>query len=322
MSLRTFTRVTAAAGALLLVAGTVLFAARPAQALEKDRIVLGEDEKVTLAYGPLLGANQGAQIDASTTISTEICQLATFCDAIPLTVNPPRSFTEDDAEFYVIVRLTWDTLVVNDVPTQGDSGIDDLDLWIVNDPFDPKAGPDEDGFAYHSATLNVPERVQMYAPVGDWYLLVNNAAGRGLEYTLEVEWATSPLPTPFESLPPGFTGGLPTSPVKPSLVTPPPVAPVASAAFDLPDVPVPNLALPTPAVADAAFSDGFADGEGLSDQLAAPAEAIDISPASVRRPPPPSGLVLALWMVGFPLLLIAAGTAVLQRRRDSAFRLS
>jgi hypothetical protein len=319
VSLRTLTRVTAAVGGALLLAGTLVFAASPAQALEKDRIVIGQDERFSNTYGPLVGANQGALVDASTTVNVETCQLATFCDAIPLTVTPPRTFTGDDAEYYVNVRLSWDTVVVNDVPVEGDSGIDDLDLWIVNDPFDPKAGPDGDGFAYHSATLSMPEFVQMYAPAGTWYLLVNNAASHTLNYKLDVEWATSPLPSPFESLPPGFTGtGTPL--VKPSLAAPP-VASPPSPLFDLPAMPRPNLALASPAVADAAFSDGFADGKGLSDQLAAPAEHIDVSPASVKRAAPPSGLVLALWMVGFPLLLVAAGMTILQRRREDAFTL-
>lgn len=320
MSLRTFTRVTACVGGALLATGAVLFVASPAQAVERDRIVLGEGEKTSVTYGPLLGANQGALIDASTTVNVETCQVATYCDAIPLTVKAPRSFAHEDAEFYVNVRLSWDTVVVNDVPLEGDAGLDDLDLWIVNDPFDSKAGPDEDGFAYKSASLSMPERVQMYAPVGDWYLLVNNAASRTLDYTLEVEWATSPLPTPFESLPPGFSGGA-TSTVKPSLVAPPPVAPIASSAFEVPELPIPDLALGSPAVADSSFSEGFADGEGLDDQLAPPTEPIDISPASTERPAPPSGLVLALWMIGFPLVLLAAAGAVLQRRRQDAFSL-
>ncbi|MGH9086109.1 MAG: hypothetical protein ACRDYW_11705 [Acidimicrobiales bacterium] len=311
MSIRTLTRVSAAAGAACIIAGTLMFAMSPAEALEKERVVLGEDEKVSLTYGPLVGANQGALVDASTTVSRELCEVATFCDAIPLTVMPPRTFTDDDAEFYVNVRLYWDTLVV-DVPVEGQTAVDDLDLWIVNDPFDPTAGPDTDGFAYKSAGLGMPEVVQMYAPVGDWYLLVNNAASRSLDYTLEIEWATSPFPSPFESLPPGFisTG----SPVKPSLTTPPPVSPNPSPIFNLPAVPV-DLRLPTPALADSSFTEGFADGAGLDDQLAAPPVVLDDLAPAAERAKPPSALAVLLWMVGFPLLLLGAGAWVLQRRR-------
>ena len=312
MPLRTLSRTCAAVGAALLVAGAVVFATTPAQALEKDRIVLGEDEKVSVTYGPLVGANQGALIDASATVTPELCQAATFCDAIPLTVKAPRNLTADAGEFYVRITLSWDTLVIPDVPLEGDTAVDDLDLWIVNDPFVADAGPDQDGFAYRSASLAMPELVQMFAPVGDWYLLVNNAAGRTLDYTLDVEWTSYPFPSPFESLPPGFSTAA--SPVKPSLVTPAPPVADPSPIFDLPAVPV-DLRLSTPAVAASSFSDGFADGAGLDEQLAAPPVALeDVAPAADRTAPP-SGLAVLLWMVGFPLLLLGAGALVLQRRR-------
>lgn len=311
MPLRIVSRLCAATGAVLLIAGTVVFATSPANALEKERIVLGEDEKASVTHGPLVGANQGALISPSMTMSTELCQTVTYCDAVPLTVKPPRTFSQDDAEFYVLVSLSWETLVVPDVPLEGDTAVDDLDLWIVNDPFVEDAGPDQDGFAYHAASLAMPEVIQMFAPVGDWYLLINNAAGRTLDYTLSVEWLTRPLPSPFESLPPGFTQSA--SPVKPSLVTPAPAMGQTSPIFDLPAVPV-NLRLPAPAVADASFAEGFSDGAGLDDQLAAPPVALgDVIPAA-ERAEPPSALALLLWMVGFPLLLLGAGAMVLQRR--------
>ena len=312
MSLRVITRLCSAAGAVLLVAGTVVLATSPAQALEKDRVVLGEDEKVSLTYGPLVGANQGALLSPSSTISTELCQVATFCDAIPFTVRPPRGLTADEGEFYVRVTLSWDTLVVPNAPLEGDVAVDDLDLWIVNDPFVEDAGPDQDGFAYHAASVAMPEIVQMFAPVGDWYLLVNNAAGRSLSYTLDIQWTSYPFPSPFESLPPGFAGT--GSPVKPSLATPPAAAPRPSPIFDLSSVPV-DLRLPIPAVPDSAFGEGFVDGEGLDEQLTAPPlEIADLVPAAERRRSP-SLLAVVLWMVGVPLLLVGAGAAALQRRR-------
>lgn len=312
MQLRTLSRLSAALGAALLLAGTVVFTTGPAAALEQDRIVLGEDEKVSVTHGPLVGANQGATVSPSMTMSAELCQTVTYCDAVPLTVSPPRTFDQEDAEFYVLVSLSWDTLVVPDVPLEGDTAVDDLDLWIVNDPFVEDAGPDQDGFAYKSASLAMPEVVQMYAPVGNWYLLVNNAAGRSLDYTLTVEWLTRPIPSPFESLPPGFTSSSP--PMRPSLSTPAPALGQPSPIFDLPAVPV-NLRLPTPVVADSSFAEGFADGAGLDDQLAAPPAPLGDVDLAAERARPPSGLAVVLWMIGFPLLLLGAGAMVLQRRR-------
>ena len=326
MNLRTTTRVAAVLGAALALLGTAALVTSPtASALEKDRVVLGEDESVELVYGPLLGANPGANVDASTTISTDICLAAPFCDVVPLTVLEPRTFTMDDADFFVEVTLTWDTLVIPDVPLEGDVAVDDYDLWIVNDPFDEEAGPDEDGFAYRSASLANPESVTMFAPVGDWNILVNNAGGRSLSYTLTFEWVTAPLPTPFESLPPTFSetgtaAPAPTPTVAPSLATPPTSSPVPAPVFDIPAPATPDIGLDAPAVADGAFDEGFDDDGGLADALAAPPTTIlDLDPVGDATSfPEPSGLALLLWLLALPLLLTAGVGAYLQRRSSTS----
>ncbi len=317
MSLRTTTRISAVLGVALLISGiAALFLSPSASALEKDRIVLGEDESVSVTYGPLVGANQGALIDSSTTINTDICTAATFCDVIPLTVKPPRTFTLDDADFFVKITLSWDSMTIDNVPTEGDVDVDDYDLWIVNDPFVEDAGPDEDGFAYSSASLANPEEVQMYVPVGDWNILVNNAAGRSPSYTLDVTWSTTPYPTPFESLPPEYTKTGTLTPAKPSLATPPRPAPRPSPVFDAPAPATLDLAPSTPPVADASFSDGFDDDGGLSDAIAAPPSTVlDFTPvAADASAAAPSALAMLLWMLALPLLLVALAGWFLQRR--------
>lgn len=316
MRLRTTTRFSAALGATLIVAGAVAVILSPAaSALEKDRVVLGENESVTLEYGPLVGANQGALIDASTTISKDLCTAATFCDVIPLTVKPPRTFDLEDADFFVKITLSWDSYTVENVPLEGDVAVDDYDLWIVNDPFDPEAGPDEDGFAYHSASLANPEEVQMFAPIGDWHLLVNNAAGRSLSYQLEITWSTTPYPDPFESLPPTYSQTGKVTPAKPTLASPPPTLATPPAVFT-PEPVEPSLAPSSPPVADSTFSQGFDDDGGLAEAIAAPPTTeLDFRPSSTDASfPAPSGLSLLLWLLALPLLLVAGAGWLLQRR--------
>ena len=326
MTLRTTTRTCAVLGAFLLLLGAIVaLTTQDADAATQDKIVLGEGEVFEKEYGPILPANALANVSGPTAINTDICAAAPYCDVIPLEIHPPRTFTEETADYFVHVELSWPSVVV-DAPANGETSATDLDLFIVNDPFNEEAGPDQDGFAYRAATQRNPEAFTMYAPAGKWNLLIDNYASAPTNYTIKIEWRTSTLPTPFESLPPEFsqTGSLGATPAKPSLVDPPrpasanpsPVftpAPVAAGA--------PNLAPATPPTADSSFSTGFDDGAGLDEQLTAPPASFDLQPVARETPAdPPSGLALLLWLIGLPLLLTAVGGWYLQRRQAAAIQ--
>jgi hypothetical protein len=216
---------------------------------------------------------------------------------------------------------------VKNVPALGDTAINDLDLWIVDDPFNPKAGPDEDGFHYKSAGTSEPELVQMYRPIGKFNLIVVNASGVNTGYRLTFEWTTDALPTIFESLPPEFV-----SPVRPAF-TPPTTAPApaAPAAVDFggPDAtPVVQPSAPAPidlgagasSTPDSSFSTGFGDAPSLDKQLKAP-PVVNFRPAAALKGPPPSAASLLLWLLALPLFVLALLAALLNRRRSAQLQI-
>lgn len=328
MTLRTTTRLTGTLGILLLAVGTFVFVTAPtARALTQERITVNEGEMFTGTYGPILPANAAANVDGSTAINTEICTAAPYCDVIPLTIGQPQTFTEDDAEYYVSIKLEWPSVVIDNVPVLGETSATDLDLFIVNDPFDEEAGPDEDGFVYKSASSANPEMFTMFAPAGDWNILVDNYASGPTEYTITVEWKTAALPTPFESLPPEFTdtGSFAPSPILtpavPSIVTPPPPAPIASPVFEVEAPATPSLAPSTPVIADTQFDTGFDDAAGLSDQLTSPTTQVAFTPASTEPADPPSAIALLLWLLAIPLILTAATGLFLERRQATVVQI-
>ena len=324
---RTTTRICASLGTFLLVLGAfIAVTADDAVAVTYDPIVIGEGQEFEGEYGPILPANAAANVSSSFAVTTEICSTAPYCDVIPLEVQPPKSFTADDADYFVYVELTWPSVIVPDVPLTGDTSATDLDLFIVNDPFVETAGPDEDGFVYTSATQANPEKVTMFNPKGKFNLLIDNYASSPTNYTIRVAWSTIPLPSPFEKLPPEFsrTGQVTPSPVKPSLTASPTPSRTPAPVFQpaAPSAGVPDLAPSSPPVADASFEAGFGDGPGLDEQLAAPPASFDVEPvANEVRSAPPSALALALWLLALPLLLAAVGGWLLQRRQATAIEI-
>ena len=327
MTLRTATRLSSALAAFMLVlGGVVALTAGGADALPRERIVIGEGQVFEGEFGPILPANGAANVSGPTAINTDICATAPYCDVIPLTITPPESFDDEDADYFVYVELSWPSVVVEDVPVNGDTSATDLDLFIVNDPFDETAGPDEDGFAYKAASPRNPEAFTMYKPAGDWNLLVDNYASTPTNYTIKVEWRTVALPTPFESLPPEFssTGELRPTRAAPSLASPPRPSATPSPVFQAPPVASGTLDLrpSSPQVADSSFETGFDDAPGLDEQLAAPAPQVELDPVPIeRRSDPPSGLALALWLLAVPLLLTGLGGWWLQRRQANAIQI-
>jgi hypothetical protein len=327
MTLRTISRTSGALAALIALVATVLtFAAPGASGLEQPRVTLVPNQKLVNDYFPLIGNNPGATVDASTTVSTDICSKATACDVIPLTVPDPK----DEDDFFVTITLNWDTAEVPNVPVLGDTAVNDLDLWIVDDPFNEEAGPDEDGFHYKSAGTDEPEIVQMYRPIGNFNILVVNATGVNTGYRLTFDWTTDRPPTIFESLPPAFTGGGSTRPA--AAPTPAPFRPAAEPTVDLPDeapllpsVPVaaptarPDLTAGVTAAPDSSFSSGFGDAPSLDQELAGP-PAQTFVPTAVVKPKAPATVTLLLWLLVLPLLLVAIAAAVLNRRRSTMLR--
>lgn len=305
MQLRTLTRLSAAGALVLGIAGGVLTALAPAGALEQERIVLTEEGVSPYDYDPIIGNNPGANADASTTIDPTICS-GVGCDLIPLTIEEPA--TADGGEFFVVIRLEWDTAEIPNVPVLGDTAVNDLDLWIQNDPLVEDAGPDEDGFAYKSAGISEPEQVNMYSPVGDWNVMVVNASGVNTGYRLTFEVITDDIPDGiFESLPPAFSGGAPPAPSTPTTIP--------ASAFDVAPPPPVDIAPATPPLADTSFDSGFGETTSLEDQIAAAPSVQEIRPVSVTRPSAPSNLALLLWMVAFPFALLAIAGALLMRKQ-------
>ena len=318
MQLRTLSRVTGALGAGLLVVATVLSIASPSSALEQERVTAIPDQVVVKDYSPLIGNNQSALVSPSLLINYENCLTDPSCDVIPLTV--PQPATDDD--FFLTITLEWETEEVKQVPLLGDTATNDLDLWITNDPFNETAGPDEDGFAYHSAGVSEPERVQMFSPVGNWHVFVVNASGINTGYRLTFDWGTDLLPTVFESLPPSFAPPAARPAARPTPAAPAPALDFqpAPAVEPAPLAPVkPNLALPSAPIADTAFS--APAGPALEDQLAAPEAIRPITPASAVKAAPPSTATLILWMLALPLLVVAVGAFLLSRRQSSLIRI-
>ena len=306
MQLRTITRISAVLAVLLGVIGGVITVLSPAGALEQERVTLDGPGETIVDYGPIIGDNPGANADASTTIQPELCQ-ATGCDVVPLTIKEPAGIGED-GDYFVQISLEWDTQEVNGVPVLGTFDVDDLDLWVQNDPLVEDAGANQDGFAYYSAGTHQPEQVTMYQPTGDWNLLIVNASGVNTGYRLRFDVIVDDIPsTIYESLPPQFKGG--------SFTPPTTVAP-APTTFDAGPPPAVDIRPATPPAPDTAFgSAASSDAPSLEDQLAAPP--VHFKPASVSRPAPPSNLAILLWMIAFPLALLAISGALLLRKQRS-----
>jgi hypothetical protein len=304
MQLRTITRLAAVFAVLFGVIGGVVTVLSPAGALEKERVVLDKAGETVVDYDPIIGNNPGANADASTTIQPELCQ-ATGCDVVPLTIKQPAGVGEN-GDYFVQISLEWDTQEINGVPVLGTYDVDDLDLWIQNDPIVEDAGANQDGFTYYSAGTHMPEQVTMYKPSGDWNLLIVNAAGVNTGYRLRFKVIVDDIPgTIFESLPPQFRSG---SFTPPTTAAPPP-------SFDVAPPPPVNIAPATPPAPDAAFTTPEGSGSSLDDQLAAPP--LKFKPAAVSRPAPPSNLAILMWMIAFPLALLAVtGTLLLRRQRS------
>jgi hypothetical protein len=304
MSLKTITRLSTVLAILFsVIGGVVAFVAPGAGALEQDGVVLDKKGETVVDYLPLIGNNPGANVDASTTIGPETCQAA-GCDMIPLEIKEPAGAT--DGEFFVHITLEWDTQEAHNVPVFGDYTLNDLDLWLQNDPLVEDAGPGEDGFTYYSAGSGAPEEVTMYKPVGKWNIFVVNASGANTGYRLKFDVIVDDIPSNiFESLPPQF---------RPQAPAPIPTTTIPPTDFSVEPPPTVTIAPATPPVADTSF-DTAANEPTLEDQLAAAPDVQTFKPVAASKPAPPSTLAIFLWMLALPLALIALFGFVLLRRQ-------
>ena len=309
-----------AAGALvcLLAASWLTFTAPSASAFEQEGIYLEKDGSISATFPPIAANNASNEAQ-----DNETCKASPYCDTIPVTIEEDPTVAEDD-EYFVVVTLTWESPKAPPDPVLAPSGgvaVNDLDTYMYQVPITDTRHTNEDGEDYmaHSGTQEEPEQFFMFKPHGEYELVVVNYLGVNQGYTVEMTWVSESFEAPFESLAPSFTPPRRASPApKPipttSTTTPPFATPMAP---DITDAPV-TL---TPAEIDLdSADDGFGQFESDSDfedELAAPAP-IDLTPASVDKGKPPSGAVLLLWFLAFPLLLMATFSGVLLRRRALA----
>lgn len=309
-SLRTISRVSGALAVMLAAAAAlVTFVVPPAGALARPGITLTEDEIKEVAFPGIAGNNPANDLH-----TPEQCNISAYCDTIPVTIVRPVDF-DDTQDYFVQFQMTWDTQKIPSVlEPSGEMTVNDMDMFIYNDPIQEDAGEDQDGVISSGGTQSEPEIAYLSAPAGNYSIVVVNFAGVNRGYTIKLTWVSETIRNPFESLAPGYR---PPTPTQPATLTPARPAVPVGGAFEAPPLAAPSL---TPALdaADAAFDSGFEDSD-FGATLAAPA-LVDFAPASVEKPAPPSGLAVVLWMLVLPLAVTAFGGTLLSRRSASLLR--
>ena len=315
---RTFRLSTAGALVCLLAASLLTFAAPSASAFEQERLFLEKDGAISVEFPAIRGNNATGEAQ-----DNETCKTSPYCDTIPVTIEDDPTVSADD-EYFVVVTVSWDTAKAPPDPVLAPSeglATNDMDTYMYQVPITDSRHQNEAGEDYmaHSAGSEEPEQFFMFKPRGDYELVVINYLGVNQGYTVDMVWVSESFEAPFESLAPGFTPPRKAAPAPKPISTTPAAAP--SFADPAPAAPAPAIDTPV-ALAPADIDldspdDGFGQfdsGSDFEDQLAAPAQ-IDLTPAAVTKPAPPSGLALALWFFAFPLVLLAVFSGVLLRRR-------
>lgn len=310
------TRVSAI-GAVLSVgmASWLTFVAPPAQAIEREGLVIGQDQIVEAEYGTIAANNP-----AGAAHSPDECRIQAYCDAIPLEVIVPDSITEED-EYFIQVLLTWETEQAPGDPVLEPEGyaLNDLDMFIYTDPATEAEAearghtPDttSDPYVASGASGSTPEQAFLFKPKGKYWINIVNFIGVNTGFKLKLTWVSEAFPSPFERLAPEFA---PSTTVPRSTTTTTRPAPVV-----VDEGPPPTFAAPTPSLApveigtDDDFDPDEFDTSDFDDELSAPA-LLDLTPAAAR-PAPPSGAALFFWLLALPLSLTAAGGFLLSRRR-------
>lgn len=303
-----------ASGVLAVVTATaaamLTFVVPPAGALAQQRITLREGEIKEVTYPGIPGNNPANDLHDPAT-----CNVSAYCDTIPITFVRPPDF-DDTQDYFVQFKMSWESEKVPDaLEPSGERAVNDMDMFIYNDPVQEDAGPDQDGVIAMGATGGEPEIAYLFAPEGNYSLVVVNFVGVNTAYTIKLTWVSESITTPFESLAPTVSPNRPGGVSEPAAQPTP--APPLGADFEAPSLPAPVLEQ-SPLEPDAAFDEGFGPS-ALEDTLAAP-PSIDFEPARVVDPDPPPGFVLVLWLLVLPLAGVAFGGTYLSRRSAALLR--
>jgi hypothetical protein len=284
-----------------------------------------ENQTVAQEYQPIPMFNPAPD---NPKIKPDDCRTLPWCDVIPLEVVVPAGLAED-AEFFVRIKLEWETSNIPDNPaTGGTRAVNDLDMYVWDDP----QGDVDQAMA---ATEQEPEELALFRPTkGRYQIVIVNYLGPNTGYRLTATYKPEPIIPPFESLEPVFE--LPPLPVEAAIPEPPAELPEPEPAAPPPDFSgAPVEAPPAPAVepapapplepvaveADPDF-ENFDDAD-FADALAAPAQSNVLRERRARvvvPPQPASTPSLVFWMAVLPLALAAGGGFWLARRGSGVLR--
>ena len=323
-------RLAAFAGAVAALGLLSLTPARPVGALDRtaDGIRVTENQTVEKDFPPLSGS-EPLPINPPSPLprfnSPDQCRTATYCDTIPLEVVVPATLKRSD-EFYVTVSLEWTTSAVPPTPYTKPQEINDLDLYVWDDP--PADEP-----LQHSATDAEPEQLRLFRPAkGRYSIVVFNYRGPNSGYRLKVTYKPEKIIPPYESLAPDFTPvAAPAAPFEPPVdqadtpALPIDTSPAPTTATTLAPPPqeakAPAALTPVPVEPDPDFSN-FNDS-AFDQQLAASANDI-LKQKEAKAVGPPrhaSRATLVFWLAVVPLLLLAAGGIWLSKKGSAVLKL-
>jgi hypothetical protein len=303
--------------------------AMPVSALEQaaNTIRVTENQTVEKNFGPMASQNPlpGLPAPAPRLNTPDSCKQATYCDVIPLEIVLPATLKPSD-EFFVSVDLTWQTESLPATDYTKAQQINDLDLYVWNDPMaDEPAG--------QSSTAAQPEHLRLFRPAkGKYSIVVFNYLGPNTGYKLSVSYKPEKIVPPFESLAPDFNPvATPPLPYVPpvDLSGPPAELPVDNS--DVVEPPTPPTAPPAEATSaplspvviepDPDFTN-FAD-DAFDEQLAAPTTDVltEKQVKSVGPPKPASTSTLVFWLAIVPLLVLAGAGFWLSKKGSAVLKL-
>ena len=307
--------------------------AMPVSALDQaaNTIRVTENQTVEKEFAPLPTMNPlpGAPAPAPKLNTPDTCRQATYCDVIPLEVVLPPTLKKSD-EFFVTVSLGWTTQQLPATDYTKAQDINDLDLYVWNDPVAETGEPAQAG-----ATAAQPENARLFRPSkGKYSIVVFNYMGPNTGYKLKVEYKPEAIVPPFESLAPEFNPSVPPPvPFEPPVELPeaPPVLPIdTSGTEETPPVtaPAPPVeATPPPSLTTVAIDPdpdftNFAD-DAFDEQLAAPTTDVltEKQVKSVGPPKPASTSSLVFWLAIVPLLLLASAGFWLSKKGSAVLKL-
>jgi hypothetical protein len=326
-----FQRLVSFASTGVLLGLLALSPAMPVSALDQsaNTVRVTENQTVEKSFAPLASFNPlpGLPAPAPKLSTPETCKQATYCDVIPLEVVLPPTLKPSD-EFFVTVSVQWETQQVPKTDYTKPQDVNDLDLYVWNDPVDEKGMP-----AQVSGTATNPESLRLFRPSkGKYSIVVFNYMGPNTGYKLKVEYKPESIIPPFEFLAPEFNPvATPPAPYEqPVELTDPeqPTLPIDTSVVETPTTPPapPAEAPPTPLTPVAIDPDpdftNFAD-DAFDEQLAAPTTDVltEKQVKSVGPPKPASTSSLIFWLAVVPLLLLAGAGFWLSKKGSAVLKL-